>query len=186
MDFERDSYGLIKRVKITKETLHELEEIANAKEVEHYREVLKNLKELGFSTFVTLNHQTQPIWLHDPIHVRENFEKARAKGWVDERAILEFAKFAAFVAWKLGGDLVDFWATFDEPMVTVELGYLAPYVGWPPGILNPKAAKAVIINQLVGHARAYEAVKTFSDKPVGIILNIIPAYPRDPQRPPRT
>lgn len=182
VDFERDSYGLIKRIKITKETLKELEGLANLREVKHYREVLGNLKKLGFSTFVTLNHQTQPIWLHDPIEVRQNFEKARAKGWADERAIIEFAKFAAFAAWKLG-ELVDFWATFDEPMVTVELGYLAPYVGWPPGILNPKAAKAVIINQLVGHARAYDVVKAFSDKPVGIILNIIPAYPRDPKDP---
>ncbi|MCD6372792.1 MAG: glycoside hydrolase family 1 protein [Thermococcus sp.] len=182
VEFERDGYGLIKRVKITKDTLEKLDEVANHEEVEHYRKVLGNLKKMGFQTFVTLNHQTQPIWLHNPIEVRENFKKARAKGWVDERAILEFAKFSAYAAWKFD-DLVDYWATFDEPMVTAELGYLAPYVGWPPGILNPAAAKKVIINQLVGHARAYDVIKKFSEKPVGIILNIIPAYPRDPNDP---
>ncbi|KUH32194.1 beta-galactosidase [Thermococcus celericrescens] len=179
-EVERDSYGLIKRVKIKKETLEELDGLANHSEVAHYRAVLKNLKKLGFSTFVTLNHQTLPLWLHNPIEVRRNPEGARARGWVDEGSIVEFVKFSAYVAWKFP-DLVDFWATFDEPMVTVELGYLAPYVGWPPGILNPNAAKKVIIHQMVAHARAYDAIKEFSKAPVGIILNIIPAYPLNPR-----
>ena len=179
VDFERDSYGLIKRVKITEETLEELDKLANHREVEHYRAVLKNLKKMGFSTFVTLNHQTLPIWVHDPLWTRESFENSRARGWVDEVSILEFVKFAAYAAWKFS-DLVDYWATFDEPMVTVELGYLAPYVGWPPGIVNPEAAKKVIIHQMVAHARAYDVIKKFSKAPVGIILNIIPAYPFRP------
>ncbi|CAB50447.1 beta-galactosidase BgaS [Pyrococcus abyssi] len=180
VEVERDGYGFIKSVKIRKEHLEKLDELANKREVRHYENVLKNLKKLNFTTFVTLNHQTNPIWLHDPIEVRVNIEKARARGWVDERAIVEFSKFAAYVAWKFD-KYVDFWATFDEPMVTAELGYLAPYVGWPPGILNPKAAKSVIMHQIIAHARAYDSIKKFSDKPVGVILNIIPAYPLNPR-----
>ncbi|AHL22950.1 beta-galactosidase BgaS [Thermococcus nautili] len=176
---ERDSYGLIKRVKVPKEALEELDGLANRREVLHYLAVLKNLKKLGFTTFVTLNHQTLPVWVHDPLWTRSDFEGSRARGWVDERNIIEFVKFSAYSAWKFS-ELVDFWATFDEPMVTVELGYLAPYVGWPPGILNPKAAKKVIINQMVAHARAYDAIKEHTKAPVGIILNIIPAYPLNP------
>ncbi|NJE10271.1 beta-galactosidase BgaS [Thermococcus sp. MAR1] len=179
VELERDSYGLIKRIKIRNEHLEELDELANRKEVEHYHSILRNLKKLGFSTFVTLNHQTLPLWVHDPISVRKNLENTPARGWVDEGNVVEFAKFSAYIAWKFG-ELVDYWATFDEPMVTVELGYLAPYVGWPPGILNPKAAKRVIINQMVAHARAYEAIKEHTKAPVGIILNIIPAYPKNP------
>ncbi|RLF92267.1 glycoside hydrolase family 1 protein, partial [Thermococci archaeon] len=179
---EQDGYGFIKKVKIKREHLQQLDELANKREVQHYLDVLRNLKKLGFTTFVTLNHQTNPIWLHDPLEVRANIEKARAKGWVDERAIIEFAKFVAYIAWKFD-EYVDYWATFDEPMVTAELGYLGPYVGWPPGILNPTAAKKVILNQVIAHARAYDSIKKFSKKPVGIILNIIPAYPLDPNNP---
>ncbi|GAB6102302.1 beta-galactosidase BgaS [Thermococcus atlanticus] len=179
VELERDSYGLIKRVKIKKEHLEELDGLANWGEVEHYHSILRNLKKLGFTTFVTLNHQTLPIWIHDPLWTRNDFENSMVKGWVDERSLIEFVKFSAYVAWKFG-ELVDYWATFDEPMVTVELGYLAPYVGWPPGILNPKAAKRVIINQMVAHARAYEVIKEHTKAPVGIILNIIPAYPKNP------
>lgn len=180
VEVERDSYGLIKNVKVSREALEELDKLANQREVAHYLKVLRNLKKLGFTTFVTLNHQTLPIWVHDPLEVRENLQRARAKGWVDEGNVVEFVKFSAYVAWRFS-ELVDFWATFDEPMVTVELGYLAPYVGWPPGIINPGAAKAVIVNQIVAHARAYDAIKEHSDAPVGIILNTIPAYPLDPR-----
>ena len=176
---ERDGYGLIRRVKVPKEALEELDRLANRRELLHYRAVLRNLKKLGFTTFVTLNHQTLPLWVHDPLWTRADFDGSKARGWVDEGSIIEFVKFSAYVAWKFS-DLVDFWATFDEPMVTVELGYLAPYVGWPPGILNPEAAKRVIINQMVAHARAYDAIKEHTKAPVGIILNIIPAYPLDP------
>ncbi|ASJ16103.1 beta-galactosidase [Thermococcus chitonophagus] len=182
VSIEQDGYGFIKKIKIRKEHLEQLDELANKREVQHYMDVLKNLKKLGFTTFVTLNHQTNPVWIHDPIEVRANIEKARARGWVDEKAIIEFAKFVAYVAWKFD-EYVDYWATFDEPMVTAELGYLAPYVGWPPGILNPTAAKKVILNQVIAHARAYDSIKKFSDKPVGIILNIIPAYPLNPNNP---
>ncbi len=179
VEIDRDSYGLIRDVNINEETLIKLDALASREEVEHYRKVLANLKKLHFTTFVTLNHQTLPVWVHDPLEVRKNPKKARARGWLDEKTVIEFVKFAAYAAWKFG-DLVDFWATFDEPMVTVELGYLAPYAGWPPGILDPEAAKSVVVNQIVGHARAYDAIKRFSSKPVGIILNIIPAYPADP------
>ena len=180
VEVERDSYGLIKRIKINRDVLENLNELANQEEVRHYNEVLKNLKKLGFTTFITLNHQTLPVWIHDALNVRENFKKTKNRGWVDETSIVEFVKFSAYISWKFS-DLVDFWATFDEPMVTVELGYLAPYVGWPPGILNPEAAKRVILHQIIAHARSYDAIKKFSKAPVGIILNIIPAYPLDPK-----
>lgn len=175
VDFERDLYGFIKRVKIIKEIFYEFEEIVNVKEVEYYREVFKNLKEFGFLIFVILNYQMQLIWFYDLIYVRENFEKVRVKGWVDERVIFEFVKFVVFVVWKFG-DLVDFWVIFDELMVMVEFGYFVFYVGWLLGIFNLKVVKVVIINQFVGYVRVYEVVKIFLDKFVGIIFNIIFVY----------
>ena len=183
-----DSYGLIKEVSISKDTLEELDRISNQREVLHYRRVLKSLKENGFKVILNLNHFTLPYWLHDPILSREKNAKNERSGWVGLDSVIEFSKFAAYVAYKFG-DLVDMWSTFNEPMVVVELGYLAPYSGFPPGIINPEAAKLSILHIINAHALAYRLIKKFSPKGedgcnVGIIYNNIGvAYPYDPNDP---
>ncbi|ACS89390.1 beta-galactosidase BgaS [Thermococcus sibiricus] len=183
VDYELDSNGLIKEVKITKEVLEELNNIANIEEVEHYMSVLSNLKKMGFKVFITIVHYTHPLWLHDPIESRETNLKNERNGWVNQRSIIEFTKFAAYLAYKFG-HLVDMWTTFNEPMVMVELGYLAPYSGFPPGVISPENAKKAIINIINAHARAYEAIKNFSKAPVGIIANNVgTSYPKDPNNP---
>ncbi len=134
VEYETDGNGLIKAIKITKDHLEELDRIANRKEVEHYREVLLNLKKLGgFKVFLTLIHYSLPVWLHDPVESRERNLENENNGWVNQRAVLELAKFAAYMAYRFG-DLIDMWATFNEPAVMVELGYLAPYSGFPPQV----------------------------------------------------
>ncbi|WP_457753215.1 beta-galactosidase BgaS [Thermococcus sp.] len=182
VSYSLDSYGLIRDIKITKNTLEALDEIANKREVEYYRRVIMNLRNKGFKVIVNLNHFTLPIWLHDPIEARERALTNKKIGWVSEHSVIEFTKFVAYIAYKFG-DIVDMWSTFNEPMVVVELGYLAPYSGFPPGVLNPEAARLVILHMINAHARAYDAIKKFdktkadkdSKEPaeVGIIYNNI-------------
>lgn len=185
-----ESYNLIEDVKITKDTLEELDEIANKREVAYYRSVINSLRSKGFKVIVNLNHFTLPYWLHDPIEARERALTNKRNGWVNPRTVIEFAKYAAYIAYKFG-DIVDMWSTFNEPMVVVELGYLAPYSGFPPGVLNPEAAKLAILHMINAHALAYRQIKKFdtekadkdSKEPaeVGIIYNNIGvAYPKDP------
>ncbi|MDV3103626.1 beta-galactosidase BgaS [Thermococcus waiotapuensis] len=184
VDYELDGNGLIKRVKITRETLRKLDGIADKNEVHHYTRVLTNLKKLGFKVALTLTHYTHPIWLHDPIESRDTNLQNERNGWVSQKSVLEFAKFAAYLAYKFG-HLVDIWATFNEPMVMVELGYLAPYSGFPPGVVNPQSAKQAIINIINAHARAYDAIREFEkEAPIGIIANNVgTSYPKDPNDP---
>ncbi|WP_297512918.1 beta-galactosidase BgaS [Thermococcus sp.] len=193
VEVERDSYGLVKDVKINKNTLEELDEIANRQEVAYYRRVIEHLREMGFKVIVNLNHFTLPLWLHDPILAREKALTNGRIGWVGQESVVEFAKYAAYIANALG-DLVDMWSTFNEPMVVVELGYLAPYSGFPPGVMNPEAAKLAILNMINAHALAYKMIKKFdrvkadkdsrSEAEVGIIYNNIGvAYPHDPNDP---
>ncbi|NPA97463.1 MAG: glycoside hydrolase family 1 protein, partial [Crenarchaeota archaeon] len=102
---------------------------------------------------------------------------------------VEFAKFAAYIAWKFG-DLVDMWSTFNEPLVMVELGYLFPEAGFPPGVRSVEAARDALVNVIVAHARAYDAIKRWDRRrvkgapeevvKVGIIHNIIPVHPASP------
>lgn len=186
VDVERDSLGLISSVKIGEDQLRELDGIANNYYVDFYRRIISDLRSRGFKVIVNLHHFTTPIWLHDPLAVRDRGAQGGPLGIASEDFVVEFAKYAAYVAWKLG-DLVDMWSTFNEPLVNVELGFLAPWAGFPPGILDPEAARRAFSNIVVAHARAYDQIKKWDRvkadtgsrgaAEVGIIHNIIPAYP---------
>ncbi|MEM1528911.1 MAG: beta-galactosidase BgaS [Desulfurococcaceae archaeon] len=185
VDVERDGNGFVKDVKITEETIAELDEVANEDAVSIYRDIILDLRKRGFKVIVNLYHFTLPYWLHNPIKSRSTDLRKGPRGILEEYFPVEFAKFAAYVAYKLG-DLVDMWSTITEPMVPIELGYMAPYSGFPPGVNRPDVLPKVFVNMVTAHALAYKAIKRFdrikadadSQEPaeVGIIHNFIPAY----------
>ncbi len=87
------------------------------REIEHYRVVIKALKKSGIKPYTTLWHFTLPLWFSES----GGFERK------DSPEI--FARYAKYVAEKLGSDLEGI-STINEPMVVNSLGYL---VGeWPP------------------------------------------------------
>jgi len=187
---EKFSDGTVSKVDIDQTDLDALVRIANDEAIEHYRTIMDDLRSKDFKVIVCLNHFTLPIWIHDPIEVRDSKLRRGPRGWYDTETIVEFAKFAALVASKLG-DKVDMWATFNEPMVVAEEGYLESESGFPPGInMDIPAAKRVARNMVNAHARAYDAIKEFdtqradNDSPsaawVGVIHNMIPTQPLDP------
>jgi len=187
---ETSSDGTVSKVDISQTDLEALEKMADNEAIRHYGAMVDDLRSKGFKVIVCLNHFSLPIWIHDPIAVRDSKLRQGPKGWYDMKTIAEFAKFAALVASKLG-DKVDMWATFNEPMVVAEEGYLEAESGFPPGIkMNIPAAKRVARNMVNAHARAYDAIKEFDtqradgDSPspawVGVIHNMIPAQPLNP------
>lgn len=62
-------------------------------EVEHYRKMLTCCKASGITPVVTLHHFSSPAWL------------IRRGGWRREYVVNAFARYAAFIAKELGGDL---------------------------------------------------------------------------------
>ncbi len=178
VEVERDG-SAIKSVKITKEDLKELEKLANMEAVERYKEIMKDIKGKGMWLMVNLNHFTLPLWIHDPVKVRkfgvENVEKS---GWYSEDTVVEFAKFSAFCAQEFG-NLVDAWSTMNEPQVVSSLGYILINAGFPPSYPSFEAYIKATINLAQAHARAYDSIKSISDKEVGIIYSFSPAYPVD-------
>jgi beta-galactosidase len=187
-DVSYDGNGLVQDVKIDKETLAKLDKIANRDAVAMYRAIIQDLRSRGFKVIVNLFHFTLPFWLHDPIKARETNLNNDRRGLVEESFPIEFAKYAAYIAWKIG-DLVDMWSSMNEPMVPVELGLIGPYTGFPPGVMRPDVVPRAMANIALAHALAYEQIKRFdtakadadssSPAEVGIIHNIIPAYPAD-------
>jgi beta-galactosidase len=186
VEVERAPDGNISNIDIDEQAIEELDHMANKEAVNHYRAVINDLRMKVFKVFVCLNHFTLPLWVHDPIAVRDTKLRKGPRGWFDEKTIVEFTKYAAYMAWKFG-DIVDNWATFNEPMVISEAGYLSPQSGFPPGLNNFKVSKRIAVNMVIAHARAYDAIKkmgtTKADEDslnpanVGLIHDVIPTKP---------
>jgi beta-galactosidase len=175
---EKASNGDIAKIDVDETALKRLETLADQNAVRHYRDVIEDLHANGLEVFVCLNHFTLPLWIHDPIIVRKTQLRRGPKGWVDENTIVEFTKYAAYMAWKLG-NLVKHWATFNEPMVMAEGGYMIHESGFPPGLRNAFwVLRKVARHLVVAHARSYDVIKkSCSTASIGLINNVIPVMP---------
>lgn len=174
--------------------LEALDALADHAAVDHYRAVFAALRQHGLDPFVTVNHFTLPVWVHDPITARPLIQlglPAPAAGWLSSQTAEEFEKYAAYVAWKYG-DQVDNWATVNEPFSPVLTEFLAiPWVvpNWPPGVIRPDLASTFLVNQAIGHVAAYDAIHAWDTTAatagspaafVGFTHNMIPARPANP------
>ncbi|RLG79985.1 MAG: glycoside hydrolase family 1 protein [Thermoprotei archaeon] len=165
---DKDEDGNILHVDIDEKALAKLDEIADQDAVKHYIEMYSDWKNRGKQLIINLYHWPLPLWIHDPIKVRKYGPDRAPSGWLDEKTIIEFVKYAAYVSWKLR-DLADMWSTMNEPNVVYEQGYMFIKNGFPPGYLSFEAAEKAKKNLIYAHARAYEVVKKITGKPVGII-----------------
>ena len=89
----------------------------NLDEIEHYRKVLRALRERNIEPFITLWHFTLPLWFSST----GGFERSDAPE--------KFARYCAFVTKHLG-DLCEHFSTINEPNVFASHGWL--YGAWPP------------------------------------------------------
>ncbi len=186
VDYETNDLDFITHIEITDATIEQLRELVNHKALSHYRDIIKDLRTKGFKVVVNLNHFTLPLWIHDPIRVRNSNLEEGPLGWVDKKTVIEFTKYAAFIASELG-DIVDMWSTLNEPYVVIESGYLMPEVGFPPGVNRPDAYMSAAMNLIMAHVHGYNAIKKWDTiradddselaAYIGIIHNLIPVYP---------
>lgn len=111
--------------------------------IDRYREMLDGLRSRGMTPMVTLHHFTDPLWL------------TRMGGWENGAVVALFRRYVDFATRALG-DLCDFWATINEPMVYIAQGW---FLGnWPPGKNNFPVAMRVMRHMLFAHAAAYHAI----------------------------
>jgi beta-glucosidase/6-phospho-beta-glucosidase/beta-galactosidase len=184
--------------------LQQLDALANFAEVAHYRSVLAASRSKKMKPLVTLSHFSLPLWIHDPIAARTALTGIDANGplptgfpggWLDASTVGEFGKFAAYVGWKFG-DLVDFWAPLNEPVVVAVSGYLnVPGVlsgNFPPGAFTFTGLIAVLLNEVGGNAAAYDALHAWdtvdadgdgSPARVGLVTNLPAFHPKDGTKP---
>ncbi|MCX6702636.1 MAG: family 1 glycosylhydrolase [Candidatus Wolfebacteria bacterium] len=128
------------------------------KEISHYREVVKALRERGIEPFITLWHWTIPLWFRDK------------GGWFNKNAPDYFARYVRIVASVFPE--VKFWITLNETNVYAGKGY------WE-GIRPPQSKslfRYLVVNRHLSraHIAAYKIIKTANPEAcVGITHHII-------------
>ncbi|MBX3192932.1 MAG: glycoside hydrolase family 1 protein [Labilithrix sp.] len=153
-----------------------LRAIASREGVDFYHRVFSAMKARGLKPFVTVNHYSLPLWIHDGNLCNQSLAQCIAEGkggWADPdraRIVNEIAKYAAFLAQEYGGE-VDRWASLNEPFSAVVVaGYLAatPIRTNPPGLSGPwmsiSGAKTAASAMVEAHARIYDALHAFDTK----------------------
>ena len=137
----------------------------NQKAVEFYKDYFTKLKENGIEPIVNLYH------FDTPLKLEEEFG-----GFASKKVVDAFAQYAK-TCFELFGDIVKKWITFNEPIVSVEMGYLKQY--HYPLEVDSKKAVQVAYNIALASAKAIREFKNIlKDGQIGIILNLTPAYPR--------
>lgn len=113
------------------------------KEIEHYKKVIKALRERGIEPFVTLWHWTQPLWVRD------------IGGWENKKTIDYFSRYVEKLAASFGND-VKFWIVVNEPNIYAALGYIRG--SQPPGVKNIFKAIRVFNNLTDAHKKAHQII----------------------------
>ncbi|OGE43657.1 hypothetical protein A3B45_01260 [Candidatus Daviesbacteria bacterium RIFCSPLOWO2_01_FULL_39_12] len=126
--------------------------------IEHYKGVLKALKDRHFQVMLTLWHFTLPKWVAD------------LGGWENSKTVEYFLRFVKKIVPQIG-EYVDFWITLNEPSVYVYQSYT---VGeWPPQKKSKWASIKVTWNLAQAHKKAYRLLHQLTrGKPVGFSQNI--------------
>jgi beta-glucosidase len=134
--------------------------------LDHYRQMVKGLRERGLEPMVTLHHFVNPLWL---------MEKG---GWENLAAVGHFERFARKVVRALA-DYVDLWCVFNEINVYAYGSYANSI--WPPGKKDTAAFFKVMRHILLAHAAAYRAIHDLQPQArAGIAHNVLLL---DPARP---
>jgi len=133
--------------------------------VAYYNRVIDAMLVRGIEPYLNLHHFDLPVALYD-----------QYGGWESKHVVELFVKFAE-QCFKLYGDRVKKWFTFNEPKVVVDGQYL---YGWhyPQVVDGPKAVQ-VAYNLNLASAKTVAAFRQLcpqADHQIGIILNLTPAY----------
>ncbi|MBU1000368.1 glycoside hydrolase family 1 protein [Patescibacteria group bacterium] len=132
----------------------------DAAEIEHYRKVLKALKDRGITVMLTLWHFTLPKWVADK------------GGWENGKTPEYFERFVKRIVPEIS-DYVDLWVTLNEPGVYIYETYIEKI--WPHSKKSLLGQIKTFLNLTSAHKRVYKYLHSIfpAGKPVGIANNIL-------------
>lgn len=112
------------------------------KEIEHYREVIRALRERGIEPFVTLWHWTLPMWV------------AKQGGWENKKTVDDFTKYSERMAKEFGD--IKYWITINESKIYSINTHLRGK--WPPQKRSLLGALRTYRNILLAHKCVYSKI----------------------------
>ncbi|MGM9913384.1 glycoside hydrolase family 1 protein [Floccifex sp.] len=131
-----------------------------------YQSIIDEAKKNNITLILNLHHFDLPAELLDEYG-----------GWESKHVVDLFVKFAK-ACFELYGNQIEYWTTFNEPMVIPEAGYLYGF-HYPNYKGKGKEAMQVIYNINLASAKVISLYRSMNLKgKIGIILNLTPAYPR--------
>ncbi|HSR20578.1 MAG TPA: family 1 glycosylhydrolase [Anaerolineales bacterium] len=132
--------------------------------LDHYRSIVRGLRQRGMTAMITLHHFTHPLWLEE------------RGAWADPQVVPLFERFVGKVVEALK-EYCNLWCTINEPNVYAGLGYLVGSM--PPGGGGLPAAIRVQANMARAHAAAYRLIHRLQPAArVGCALHFRPTRPR--------
>lgn len=142
--------------------------LINKKALDFYHSYLDEMIKNNFKVFMCLNHFDLPTWV------------VRMGGFENKKVAKHFLEYAKFVI-KEFGNKIDYLATFNEPVVPIQAGYLGKY-HYPQIVDNKKAVQAAY-GTILSHSLV---VNYFNENwrgkiktKIGVIVNIAPVLPKD-------
>jgi beta-glucosidase len=135
--------------------------------IDFYRRLCKELAGAGITPMATLYHWDLPQVLQD------------RGGWLNSESVDWFTEYAA-VAKDALGDVVNTWATLNEPWCVAFLGHSSGEHA--PGITDTPSSLVVAHHLMLAHHSAIGVMRDTSpreDDRLGIVLNLIPAWPQN-------
>lgn len=136
----------------------------NPKAVQFYRQVFEQIHAKGIRLMVNLYHFDLPMALQE------------VGGWENRETVEAYERYARF-CFEEFSDLVDYWITFNEPIVPVECGYFYNY-HYPNKVDAKAAVQVAYYTQLASSLAVKACHEVMSENKIGIVLNLTPAYPR--------
>lgn len=136
----------------------------DSNEIEHYRKVIKALKDNGIEPVVCLYHFSNPLWFRD------------IGGWGNREAAKHFEGFVKYVSGEFAEE-VKYWIPLNEPVMYANMSAfrIGPWIDWPykkPGL---SSWLRMFGNFVHAHRLAYSAIKKVnSESFVGIAKNYTP------------
>lgn len=132
------------------------------KEIEHYRQILRYLKNNNFKVFLTLWHFTLPQWF------------AKEGGWENNQSTFYFCRYLKKIVESFS-EFVDFWLTMNEPTMYVGAAYLTSI--WPPQKKSILRTIKVFWRLVKTHQASYQLIhQNIKNVQVGLAQNIVYFY----------
>ena len=130
--------------------------------IQFYKNLVKELKDNGIKTMVTLYHWDLPQKLQD------------IGGWANRKTCQYFVEYARYIFSELG-DEIDCWVTFNEPWVVAFLGHAEGM--FAPGLTDWSTALQVAHHELLAHGLTVQVFREMGLKgEIGIALNVETSY----------